>query len=132
MRGLYLYRVPFFIMLSVCFSCSEADKYSLSPHAFVIALHQESGQLIDIRERADWEQEHLAGAMQLSISSPNTFKRSIYRLDRRQVYYIYCQNGQSSTAALRFMREAGFTRVYQLRGGLQSLQQEGYSIASLL
>lgn len=132
MGRLYHCRITFLIMLFVCFSCSEADKFSLSPHAFVIALHQEPGQLIDLRERADWEQEHLAGAMQLSLTNSNTFKLSINRLDRRKVYYVYCQNGQISTAALRYMTEAGFTRVYQLRGGLQSLQQEGYSIASLL
>lgn len=129
-------RQHFLWLWSICLlasftACSETDKYSLTPHDFVVLLQEQPGQLLDVRTGKEWEKEHLSGALHLPVENEEAFKRSMNRLSRRQVYYLYCQNGVTSAKALQFMREAGFSQVYQLRGGLQSFQQAGYSVAGL-
>lgn len=129
MRGAFFYHLLFLMVLTGLPACSEAERYSLSPHDFVFAFHEHPGQLIDLRSKRDWRKEHLPGAMHLDVADGEAFKRSINRLSRRQAYYVYCYNGNSSAKALLYMRQSGFTEVYLLRGGLHSLRQEGYSVA---
>ncbi|WP_224997224.1 rhodanese-like domain-containing protein [Cesiribacter sp. SM1] len=92
-------------------------------------LQQQPGQLIDVRNRAEWNKEHLPNSLNLAFDNPEAFKRSINRLNRRKVYYLYCHDGISSEEALQYMQKAGFTQVYFLEGGLHHLRQEGYSVA---
>ena len=129
MRGGYFYRLLTFTILIGLMACSEIDQYSLSPNQFVYYLSQHPGQLLDVRTSTARRKEHLAGSLHLDISKAEAFKLSINRLNRKQPYYIYCQDGVNSVVALHYMRQSGFTQVYLLRGGLQSLKQEGYSIA---
>ena len=129
MNGQYIYKLIGLLVIISFAACSELANHSLSPNTFVFSLHQNPGQLIDVRSINEWQKEHLPGSIHLATEDLDAFKRSINRLNRREFYYVYCQNGNSSKTALKLMRDAGFHNVYHLQGGLQSLEQEGYTIA---
>ncbi|AHM63436.1 thioredoxin 1 [Flammeovirgaceae bacterium 311] len=129
MKGQHYIRFAYAILLVGLFACSKPVENSLSPNIFVYTLHQNPGQLIDVRSNSDWAEEHLPGSLNLSFDDPEAFKRAINRLNRRSIYYLYCHDGDSSTEAMRYMQKAGFLNVYSLKGGLHNLKQEGYSVA---
>lgn len=129
MKGHYYYRVAYAILFVGLFACSKPAGNSLSPNIFVYSLHQNPGQLIDVRSSTDWAEEHLPGSVNLSFDDPEAFKRAINRLNRRHIYYLYCHDGVYSTEALQYMQKAGFLNVFSLKGGLYTLKQEGYSVA---
>jgi phage shock protein E len=129
MQGQYYYRFAFYLIIASLYACSHPTDYSLSPNIFVYNLQQQPGQLIDVRANAEWTKEHLPNSLNLAFDNPESFKRTINHLNRRNVYYLYCHDGLTSVEALQQMQKAGFTQVYYLQGGLHHLMQEGYSVA---
>ena len=42
------------------------------------------------------------------------------KLDKNKELYIYCKSGNRSGKAARKLKELGFTKVYDLRGGISN------------
>ena len=78
--------------------------------------------LIDVREPHEWEQRNLSsyGAHLVPLKS---LAEHLERLNREQDIVVHCQSGGRSAKAVAQMREAGFARVANLRGGLESWQE---------
>ncbi|WP_161622666.1 rhodanese-like domain-containing protein [Cesiribacter andamanensis] len=117
--------------MAVLVSCGVSDKAALSPLQFIAAQSTQPGQLIDVRLSAELETASIGRALLLNPDDAPTFKRSINKLNRKQVFYLYCTSGNRGAQAAALMRQAGFSQVYYLKGGLLSLQQEGYNVAAL-
>jgi Rhodanese-related sulfurtransferase len=45
-------------------------------------------------------------------------------LDRKKLTIVHCHSGQRSAQAVRMMREAGFTNVFNLDGGIARWSDE--------
>jgi sulfur-carrier protein adenylyltransferase/sulfurtransferase len=79
--------------------------------------------LIDVREPYEWEianlEEH--GATLLPLGEFADAARSLNPADE---IVIYCKSGGRSAAAVQYLREAGFARVWNLRGGIQAWSSE--------
>ncbi len=86
---------------------------------------QEAGEivLIDVRETAEFELEHIPGALLLPLSflDPDLFPR-IAGLKLVMV----CAIGKRSAAAAKQLMQAGFADVVNLSGGLDAWKQAGY------
>lgn len=81
--------------------------------------------LLDVRTPAEFKKGHIAGAKNYPH---DTFAEQVKKLQSRQKtdkpLIVYCQNGMASAAPARQLREAGFTAVYVLQGGLESWLQD--------
>jgi adenylyltransferase/sulfurtransferase len=74
-----------------------------------------NGVLLDVRERDEFAWAHLEGARLAPLSE---FAAHLAELPRDQPYLVYCKVGQRSAHAAALMREAGFTDVTNVRGGI--------------
>jgi adenylyltransferase/sulfurtransferase len=75
-------------------------------------------RMVDVRE--EWEQEQTPGIPgAISIPYP-TFSRRMSALDSADDIVIFCATGTRSWQAVSMLRQAGFTRVWSLRGGLRA------------
>ena len=78
---------------------------------------------IDTRDREAFEQGHLIDARHLPSTeiagAADTLKKY-----REKPVIVYCETGLSSAAAVRTLQSQGFTKVVNLRGGLNSWRQE--------
>ena len=79
--------------------------------------------LIDVREPAEWEINHIDGA-QLIPSSSITSGEGLTRLPRDRRPVLYCKTGVRSAEALVAVRDAGFAEVVHLRGGIVAWAQQ--------
>ena len=68
----------------------------------------EAGIIIDVRDDAEWQAGHLAGAVQLSFNT-GEFAGALDGMDKTADYTIYCRSGNRSGQAVALMRDAGFT-----------------------
>ena len=75
----------------------------------------ESPQMLDVREPAEWNLSHLAGAHHLPMGR---LQHELPPLDREQELVVICRSGNRSQRAAAYLREAGFQRVRNLTGGL--------------
>lgn len=71
--------------------------------------------LLDVREPHEAVLGSLPGAVHIPAS---TFERRLHELDPAKAYVVACRVGLKSRWAYGRLRDAGFTRVLHLRGGL--------------
>jgi molybdopterin/thiamine biosynthesis adenylyltransferase/rhodanese-related sulfurtransferase len=79
--------------------------------------------LIDVREPAEWDINHIDGA-QLIPSSSITSGEGLTKLSRDHRPVLYCKTGVRSAEALVAVRDAGFADVVHLRGGIVAWAQQ--------
>ncbi|HEU5184049.1 MAG TPA: molybdopterin-synthase adenylyltransferase MoeB [Gemmatimonadaceae bacterium] len=71
--------------------------------------------LIDVREPHEWEIAHIPGARLIPLA---TVADAALTLDRSRDIVVHCKGGIRSAKAVRQLRAAGFSRVWNLSGGI--------------
>ena len=79
----------------------------------------EGGQpmLLDVREPHEWEIAHLEGA---TLIPQGDLLARMNELSTADEIVLYCRSGERSARALNLLREAGFRRLKNLRGGINA------------
>jgi len=116
-------------LLTLCASCSNSKSRGevqlVSPMEVYEAVYgEDSLQLVDVRTEDEYEVSHLKNAQNICVTS-NDFKEKAASLDKAKPVYVYCKKGGRSAKAASILKEMGFTKVYDLQGGLTSWEQEG-------
>lgn len=87
-----------------------------------------SRTLIDVRERDEFEQGYIAGALHLSKGHIETRIEDTVP-DRDAPITLYCAGGVRSLLAARALRELGYTDVQSMSGGFGAWKHAGYDFA---
>lgn len=80
--------------------------------------------LVDVRETAEYEMEHIPGAVlyPMSVFDPIRFPRIA---EKRLV--LHCAVGKRSAAAAQRLITAGYPTVYNLRAGIRGWREAGFA-----
>jgi rhodanese-related sulfurtransferase len=91
---------------------------NLPREAFLEACRSWTGSIIlDVRTPEEYRDGHLDGAISLDYFG-DEFLDDFDKLDKQRTYLVYCRSGRRSVRVCTLMRNAGFSSVYQLDGGL--------------
>ncbi len=71
--------------------------------------------LIDVRTPSEWGAAKIEGSVNVPLSRVN---EELERLDRDRPTIVYCASGYRSAIAASLLQRSGFTRVFDLVGGL--------------
>lgn len=74
--------------------------------------------IIDVRDREAFNSERILGAIPMPMDSLVEGAKANLEEDRRDIY-IYGSDDQESELAATHLRESGFERVAELKGGLK-------------
>jgi rhodanese-related sulfurtransferase len=93
----------------------------LEPKAFLKAYHDAgtSAVLLDVRTAPEIEEANIAGHIAIDIQQPG-FTEKVQELSKDSTYFIYCRSGNRSGQACRYMATQGFTKLYNLKGGMMA------------
>lgn len=72
--------------------------------------------LIDLRNAKEYAKGHIRGARQLDPEA-DQFDSKVAKLDREQIYVVYCRDGAISAKVVAAWKEQNFRKLYHLRGG---------------
>ena len=72
--------------------------------------------LIDVRTQGEVDAGVIGQPLHIDISKPD-FKQKIEALDKSKEYIVYCAVGGRSGTAVKYMRQAGFDKSYNMMGG---------------
>jgi thioredoxin 1 len=111
-------------------SCGQSadDKQLLSANQFQQQLGSDStAQLVDVRTPAEYAEAHLPGAQNMNVNGDD-FEQSISKLDKNKPVYLYCRSGARSARAATQLRNNGFLRVYNMKGGIVDWQKQGLPV----
>ena len=78
-------------------------------------------QLIDVREKWEWDISRLPGARLIPLS---TLESALPTLDRERETILYCKVGVRSLHAAELLAETGFTNISNLSGGIIRWSEE--------
>jgi molybdopterin/thiamine biosynthesis adenylyltransferase/rhodanese-related sulfurtransferase len=102
---------------------SEIDEISTRDAAAL----EEAPLFVDVRERDEWDEGHIPGAIHLPRN--NLESRSDTALpDRERPIVVYCGSGPRSAFATRSLSELGYTNVRNLAGGFVEWKRNGFPI----
>ena len=105
----------------------EADALSSSKRLQQIAQlkewmdGEEPCSLVDVRELLEWDICHIDSAKLVPLSTFETAPDTLNPDDR---IVLYCYKGQRSLQALEKLREAGFSKLHSLAGGIDRWAEE--------
>jgi rhodanese-related sulfurtransferase len=90
-------------------------------------IKQPSTAVIDVRTPAEFRGGHLKGAIPVPVSEISGRIGALAAYKDRQVL-VTCLSGARSMAAARILRQNGFARVANLKGGLNAWISRGFSV----
>jgi rhodanese-related sulfurtransferase len=73
--------------------------------------------VIDVRTYMETMEGMIPNALHIDIMG-GRFKEEVEKLDKDKSYYIYCRSGNRSGTACSYMASLGFTKLYNLSGGM--------------
>lgn len=93
----------------------DFDRVDVLPAEVAAFLEDPQVQWIDVREPQEYAAYHIPGATLIPMGQINRRWREI---DPQRPAIIICEVGQRSAAVTQALRRAGYTRAYNLRGGM--------------
>lgn len=132
------YSFLFFAILTlVIVSCNNVQKTNdkvmtktievVAPKAmYEILLKDPSAQLVDVRTKDEFAVSHLKDAQNICVTD-NDFKQKVAFLDRSKPVYVYCKKGGRSAQASKILKQMGFTKIFDLQGGITNWEQQQLS-----
>lgn len=100
---------------------NPAGKGSVDAVGATAMINREDALVIDVRPMADFGQGHIVGAKNIPM---NGFKNQLGQLEKHKdrPIVVSCRSGNQSQGACKILRDAGFSKVYNLRGGIMGWQ----------
>src|SRR5205807_238577 len=81
--------------------------------------------LVDVRERDEWDEGHIPGAIHIPRGSLESRIEQAVR-DRGRELIVYCASGSRSAFAAKTLQELGYEQVSSLTGGFTDWKRNGF------
>ncbi|MEE9556490.1 MAG: rhodanese-like domain-containing protein [Candidatus Adiutricales bacterium] len=83
--------------------------------------------ILDVRTPQEFHGGRLEGAINYDYYSRD-FQKGMAGLDKGATYLVYCRTGNRSGKTLEIMKQLGFTKAYNVLGGIVQWTREGYTL----
>lgn len=122
------------LMLSLIIAVFYVQSQGHSPYGDVTveeakSLIQQNIRLkiVDVRLDTEFNSSHIPGAINVCACDPDNM---LLQLNPNDEILVYCRSGLRSAAAMKFLNENGFRKVYNLLGGIVAWENAGYSVVA--
>jgi sulfur-carrier protein adenylyltransferase/sulfurtransferase len=105
---------------------TEIDEVS-TPEAHELAESAESPLFVDVRNREEWEEGFVPGALWIPRGNLESRIEGLVP-DRDRELVVYCASGARSAFAAKTLNELGYTRVANMAGGFVDWKRNGYDV----
>jgi rhodanese-related sulfurtransferase len=99
----------------------------LAPAQFKSQLETQKGIVLDVRTPGEVAKGKLAGASVIDFNAPK-FEQKVSLIARDKPVFVYCRSGGRSGQAVALMTKLGFTKVYNLSGGITAWTAAGLPV----
>lgn len=108
---------------------SKMSYINLTPQEFhkQYSENKTNALLLDVRTEGEYNSAHIANSLLIPVQVLADQLKKIEKYKNKPVY-IYCRSGNRSVTAANILLDAGFTKVYQLPGGIGAWARAGLPI----
>ena len=90
-------------------------------------VQMEEAQLIDVRTPEEYGEGHIANALNIDFFSDN-FLENMENLDKEKPVVLYCKSGNRSNKSAQKLKESGFSKIYDVDGGITEWKNKGFDV----
>jgi rhodanese-related sulfurtransferase len=98
--------------------------FAALPPQDAIRLMNQGAAVYDLREAAAFAAGHIGNAKNLAVDQHDK-AADVLKKYREKFLVLYCEDGSASAALARKLHAAGFTKTFNLRGGLSTWRADG-------
>lgn len=117
--------IPALLLSLLAFSCHSQEAKELKPSDFEKEISKSGIQVLDVRTAGEFKGGHIKKALQADWTNQQQFMERVSFVDKDKPVYIYCLVGSRSASAAAWMRNNGFKKVIELRGGINAWKRDG-------
>lgn len=101
---------------------------NIDPTEATLLINREDALVIDVRESAEYVSGHIPQARNIPLSK---FAERVGELDgfKDKPVIVNCRSGHRSSNACSQLKKHGFTRIYNLDGGVGAWEQAGLPLS---
>lgn len=107
----------FFFILLILSNTVFAQVKNISPKQAQRKV-QKQVTILDVRTAPEFDSSHIRNALNFNVLDSVHFMQQIQKLDKNETYLVYCRSGKRSAKAAGWMDQQGFTRVFNMQGGI--------------
>jgi len=93
-----------------------------------IRLMNQGAAVIDLRVQQDYQAGHINGARNIAAAEIGGAADTLKRYREKPVI-VYCERGSAAPGVVRALAQQGFTKVFNLRGGIAAWRAENLPLA---
>ncbi|MBY0480275.1 MAG: thioredoxin fold domain-containing protein [Chitinophagaceae bacterium] len=105
-------------LVSANIGFSQLEYNVLSVEDFQKSINHTNVQVLDVRTVDEYRSGHLKKSLQADWYKQQQFKERTSNMDKSKPVYVYCLTGVRSDAAVKYLKQVGFSNVFDLKGGL--------------
>ena len=129
--NLKLFVIPSFIIFSfIILSCNgqtSKNIKTIDAKAFAEKINATpNAQILDVRTPEEFSAAHIDNSLNINWLG-DSFVASAEKLDKSKPVFLYCKSGKRSSSAANKLEELGFTKIYELEGGMLKWDAAGLS-----
>jgi rhodanese-related sulfurtransferase len=111
-----------FMLLWPMLKRSASGVANLTPTEAVLLMNRSNAVVVDVREATEYAQGHIADAKHIPLAQLGERLKELTRYKDKPVL-LHCQGGVRSAKACDLLAKQGFTKLYNLQGGINAWQQ---------
>lgn len=108
------------ILLAAC----TPDIATVTPKQAAEMFLQQKAIIVDVRENDEWQAQHITGAIHIPLGQVQARIAELAQY-KNSTIIMQCRSGKRSEKAARLLETAGFSRVYNLTGGISAWSKSG-------
>jgi rhodanese-related sulfurtransferase len=97
---------------------------SISPNEASAMYAGKKAVIVDVREDSEWNEQHIPGAIHIPLAQLNKRLSELKQYQDSPVI-TQCKSGRRSAQALDVLKSAGFSKVYNMDGGIMAWDKAG-------
>lgn len=100
----------------------SAGLTEVSPTEAVLLINRENALVLDVRSDTEFAGGHIADARNIPLAQLAERIDELRKYQQKPIV-VNCQSGVRTNSACAQLKKAGFTRLYNLRGGMNAWKQ---------
>lgn len=126
---LFIFSLAFIVLVTSCKDDTQGEIKLVTPDEMQVLLQDKDVQLVDVRTQKEVEEGFIENSQNIDFNSP-TFDEDILKLDKSKPVILYCRSGGRSAKCANKLKAAGFTKIFDLEGGITKWKFEGFKITT--
>lgn len=115
------------IFLTSCINTYSEITDNIEVEEFYKLLQKDEGLILDVRTAEEFNSGHIKDATNIDFYS-NDFIEKLKLIRKETPVYVYCRSGGRSSAAAIKMEKLGFSKIYNLLGGIKAWERSKHSL----